>query len=86
MRVSPDKIIYSNPIKSEKDLITAGKNGITVTTADSINEVHKIKKHAPNMKIVWRIKTEEYEKSNISFHKKFGDDLSTEELARKRFQ
>lgn len=31
-----DKIVYSNPIKNERDVIWAGENGVQLTTADSI--------------------------------------------------
>lgn len=34
--VSLDDIVYSNPIKNEKDLIWAEKVGVKLTTADSI--------------------------------------------------
>lgn len=35
--VSLNDIVYSNPIKNEKDLIWASEQGIKVTTADSID-------------------------------------------------
>lgn len=35
--VSVDNIVYSNPIKNEKDLIWAGEQGVKLTTADSID-------------------------------------------------
>lgn len=53
--VSLDNIVYSNPIKNEKDLIWAAEQGVKLTTADSIDELIKIKKYAPNMDILWRI-------------------------------
>lgn len=31
-----ENIVYSNPIKNEKDVIWAGENGVQLTTADSI--------------------------------------------------
>lgn len=34
--VSLDYIVYSSPIKNEKDLIWAEENGVKYTTADSI--------------------------------------------------
>ncbi len=34
--VTLDKIVYSNPIKNEKDLIWAHQTGVKLTTADSI--------------------------------------------------
>lgn len=35
--VSVDNIVYSNPIKNEKDLIWAAEQGVKLTTADSID-------------------------------------------------
>lgn len=48
-------MIYSNPVKEEKDIEYAAKNNVLFTTADSIDELLKIKAIAPNMKILWRI-------------------------------
>jgi diaminopimelate decarboxylase len=50
-----DNIVYSNPIKNEKDLKWASETGVKLTTADSIDELIKIKKFAPKMNILWRI-------------------------------
>lgn len=59
MGVDVQKIVYSNPIKDEKDLIWANDHHIGLTTADNIDELKKIKKLAPNMKILWRISIKE---------------------------
>ena len=53
--VKASNLVYSNPIKDENDLEWAEENKISLTTADSIDELIKIKKHAPKMKILWRI-------------------------------
>ncbi|EGR31105.1 ornithine decarboxylase, putative, partial [Ichthyophthirius multifiliis] len=53
--VNARDIIYSNPVKEEKDIIYAAKNNVLYTTADSFNELLKIQQLAPNMKILWRI-------------------------------
>jgi diaminopimelate decarboxylase len=37
----------------------AGKTGIYITVADTIDELKKIKKLAPHMKILWRIAVKE---------------------------
>jgi len=42
-----NKIIYSNPIKNVSDLIYANELGITITVADTLDELIKIKKYAP---------------------------------------
>lgn len=53
--VDATRMIYSNPVKEEKDIMFAAKNNVLFTTADSIDELIKIKTVAPNMKILWRI-------------------------------
>ena len=53
------KIVYSNPVKDEGDLVWAHENGIRLTTADSVDELIKIQKHAPGMSILWRIAIKE---------------------------
>jgi len=75
----PADIVYSNPIKDENDLKWAAENGIGLTTADTIDELEKIKQLAPNMKILWRIAIKEDAKDNLStpFSGKFGDDLDS---------
>lgn len=55
--VNPKRIIYNNPVKDEDDLEFAYENGIQTTTADSIEELEKIKYFAPNMDVLWRIST-----------------------------
>jgi diaminopimelate decarboxylase len=76
-----DNVIYSNPIKDETDLIWAENNGIKYTTADSIDELIKIRHLAPKMQILWRIsiKEEATDKLATPFSGKFGDDIDTEE-------
>jgi len=39
----------------EKELHWANKKGIKVTTADTLAEIVKIQKNAPDMKILWRV-------------------------------
>jgi diaminopimelate decarboxylase len=76
-----DNVIYSNPIKDETDLVWAENNGIKYTTADSIDELIKIRQLAPKMQILWRIsiKEEATDKLATPFSGKFGDDIDTEE-------
>jgi len=40
--VSPSNIIYSNPVKEEKELVYALKKGVNYTTADTVDELIKI--------------------------------------------
>jgi len=61
-------------------LAWAERTGIKTTTADSIDELIKIKKYAPKMSILWRISIKEEASDNVSpFSGKFGDDIDTEE-------
>lgn len=42
MGTPADKIVYSNSIKEDKDILYAKKKGVLLTTADSIEELKKI--------------------------------------------
>jgi diaminopimelate decarboxylase len=81
--VSPSKIVYSNVAKEEGHILYAKKSGVLLTTADTIDEVLKIKLLAPEMKILWRlsIKEENPEMMKTLFSGKFGDDLVSIEQA-----
>lgn len=46
------KIVYSNPVKDIKGLLFAYEKGIRLTTADGIQELLKIKKITPEMKVI----------------------------------
>ena len=72
-------IIYSNSVKNERDLQWAHHAGIQLTTADSIDELKKIKKYAPSMNVLWRIAIKEEIDDDLAtpFSGKFGDDLET---------
>lgn len=88
MGVSPSNMIYSNPIKEEKDILYAAKNNVLYTTADTFDEVIKIKTLAPNMKILWRISITEDNSQQLStvFSNKFGDDINSLEDAHQKFK
>ena len=66
----------------------AYENGIRLTTADSIDELQKILRIAPNMRILWRVAIKEEEKDNLAtpFSGKFGDDLESVDKIRERMQ
>jgi diaminopimelate decarboxylase len=57
LNAKTDTILYNNPVKDEEDLEFAYQSGIQVTTADSLEELLKIRYFAPKMKILWRITT-----------------------------
>ena len=82
------KLVYSNPVKEEKDILFASKKGVPITTADSIDELIKIKRIAPEMKILWRISIVEDnpEKMANVFSGKFGDDILNLDAAHNRFK
>lgn len=90
LSIGADKryVVYSNPIKDESDLVWAERNGIQMTTADSIDELIKINKLAPSMRILWRIaiKEEATDKLATPFSNKFGDDLDTPEKIHERME
>jgi len=81
--VAPQNIIYSNPVKDEKDIVYATKKGVNITTADTFDELIKIKKYAPNMKILWRLSIKEDNPQDLAtvFSGKFGDDILSAEEA-----
>ncbi|CAJ2635762.1 unnamed protein product [Trifolium pratense] len=70
--VSPDRIIYANPCKSESHIKYAASVGVNVTTFDSVGEVEKIKMWHPNCELVLRIKPEEDSGARFSLGLKFG--------------
>lgn len=53
--ISPSRILYANPCKSVRDIIYAYRKGVTRTTVDSVSEIEKISKNAPNMDCIIRI-------------------------------
>ncbi|XP_004500902.1 ornithine decarboxylase-like [Cicer arietinum] len=57
--VSPDRIIYANPCKSESHIKYAANVGVNITTYDSVGEIDKIKKWHPKCELVLRIKPQE---------------------------
>jgi diaminopimelate decarboxylase len=63
--VDVKKIIFSNPIKNFNDLIYAYEKGVRLSTADSISELLKMKQLAPEMKVLWRIVTDNHPDSNV---------------------
>jgi len=60
-----ENMIYSNPIKNMVDLEYAYKQGVRMTTADSLEELKKIKEIAPDMKVLWRITITENSSANV---------------------
>jgi diaminopimelate decarboxylase len=55
LKVSPRRIIYANPCKKNQDILYAVNKGIQYTTFDTLCELEKIYRIAPNMKLIMRI-------------------------------
>lgn len=71
--VSPDRIIFANPMKPASHLRYANVNNVKAMTFDSDTELHKIKKISPDAKLVLRIRCEA-ENARCPLGKKFGCD------------
>ena len=54
-----EDIIFSNSVKLEKDIYYASKVGVNYTTADTLDEIKKISRIAPQMNVLWRISIKE---------------------------
>ncbi|CAB0007864.1 unnamed protein product, partial [Nesidiocoris tenuis] len=46
--VSPDRIIFANPVKQQNHIRFAAKVGVDLMTFDNSAELYKIKEHNPN--------------------------------------
>ncbi|CAD8150165.1 unnamed protein product [Paramecium octaurelia] len=86
--VPASKIVYSNPVKEEKDIYYAKSIGVEITSADTIDELIKIQRIAPEMKILWRISIVEENPEKLAnlFSGKFGDDIPNSDVAHERFK
>ncbi|KAJ1918242.1 Ornithine decarboxylase [Mycoemilia scoparia] len=73
--VSPDRIIYAHPCKPASHLRFAAENGVDMMTFDNEDELHKIRRLAPNAKAVIRILTDD-SKSLCKLGLKFGTPLT----------
>ncbi len=69
--ISPDRIVFSNPVKSEQSLAQASVLGVRRFAYQSTNELIKIKKHCKDAQVYLRIKVAD-STSAISFSSKFG--------------
>lgn len=74
--VSSDRIIYANPCKQASMIKYAYKNDVDLMTFDNESELHKIKEHHPNAKLVLRIITNDAD-AVCRFSMKFGADMKT---------
>ncbi|GAU47075.1 hypothetical protein TSUD_192010 [Trifolium subterraneum] len=74
--VSPDRIIYANPCKSEAHIKYAVSVGVNITTFDSVGEVEKIKKWHPKCELILRIKPKEETGARFRLGLKYGAFLN----------
>ena len=56
LKISGERMIYANPVKSRKGLEAARKAGVKRMTFDSKTEVDKIVKYVPNAEVLVRVK------------------------------
>ncbi|KAK7283438.1 hypothetical protein RIF29_12954 [Crotalaria pallida] len=70
--VSPDRIIYANPCKSESHIKYAASVGVNVTTFDSRDEIQKIKKWHPTCELLIRIKPPQDSGARVVLGLKYG--------------
>lgn len=74
--VNPDKIISSNPVKSDKFIKLARSYGVDYFAFDSFDEADKLAKLAPRCKVYVRISVPN-EGSEWPLSKKFGMEIDT---------
>jgi len=76
LNVTPDRMIFANPIKREKDIAYAYDIGLNLFAADSPMELEKIAENAPGSQVVIRVAVENRH-SDWPLSRKFGADPMT---------
>jgi ornithine decarboxylase len=71
MGVKADRILYSNPVKIPSHIAETYKAGVRYFAADSLQELKKLKEHAPGSAVNIRLKTPDYG-SKFPLSSKFG--------------
>ena len=69
--ISPDRILFANPCKRKKDIVSAYKRGVKTVTFDTETELEKIGEVCPSMGCVLRIYAKDPE-AVCQFAHKFG--------------
>ncbi|MFN3282760.1 MAG: type III PLP-dependent enzyme [Pseudothermotoga sp.] len=72
--ITPDRMIFANPIKREKDIAAAYDLGLDLFAADSVMELDKIAENAPGSQVVIRVAVENTH-SDWPLSRKFGVDM-----------
>lgn len=68
-----DNIVYAHPVKKVDDLKYAVESGIRYTTFDSISELEKLRRHAPGISCVIRLKVDN-PSARVQLGLKYGAD------------
>lgn len=68
-----ERMIYGNPIKKVEDILKAVSEGVDTFAVDSVEEIKKLKEHAPNSRFYIRIIVDN-SNSDWPLSKKFGVD------------
>ena len=71
MGIDPSRIIYANPCKRKRDIITAYERGVYVVTFDTETELEKIAEACPQMNCMLRIYAKDPD-ARCQFAHKFG--------------
>jgi len=69
--VSPDKLLFSNPVKKPEHVAATSKGGVTQYAFDSLNELTKIAQTAPGADVYLRLKVSDHG-SAFPLSSKFG--------------
>ena len=68
-----NRIVYANPVKHVAHVRSGRRMGVRLTTFDNVNELEKLARLAPGMKLLLRLATDD-RKSVCRFSEKFGAD------------
>jgi ornithine decarboxylase len=71
MGISPDRMIYANPVKTPKGLAAARLAGVYKFTYDSESEIYKMAEHVPGSTVLLRVRINNSD-AMIDLNKKFG--------------
>ena len=59
MGVAPSRIVYANPCKRPRDVRTAAKLGVDLTTFDTVCELEKLAEWHPSTAVLLRIRADD---------------------------
>lgn len=70
-KISPERILYSNPVKIDEHIQETYRDGVRYYAVDSIDEIKKMSELTPGANIYFRIEVSDHG-SRLPFAKKFG--------------